>query len=290
MRIGFVDFKRNEAAIYVDGQWEDRFLFKEESSVGQIMRLRIEKALEGLRGFLLTGENEKYLLREKDCITAHCAQDVVIVEIIKEGYDGKLALASERFRLCISEEEEEEYQRLLHFDPVPKVLGRSFHPLTKWMAQYRQTPLVTNDRKKLRAFIGEDCDIQEEDLDIDRDTRFAKERRIWLSDDISDGYAQIIIEKTAAAIVIDVNQGVRKLRVPREEQVRRVNDASIPLIVKAMALQQDKGILLIDAIRMSKKDGKKYLENLTREFRQRNLPARVLGFSRSGLVEVLLYR
>ena len=289
-KIGYVDFEHKEAGIYLGGKWLDRYLFS-SSQVGLIFRTRIKRRIEPLESFLLEGIEEDFLLRDKDRLEEVKSGQIIIVELVSDSYEKKLPLCSQMFMKQRSREELEELERLKHFDPTPMVLARSFHPLENWIKNYPDVLWLTDHEEKLKEYTkGLKLSIEEEELDLDRNELFSKERRRWLASVIESEYASISVEKTLALTAIDVNQGYRSLRGKKLEQINKINKDSIPLIVKALHLQKKKGIVCIDPISMPRKVGKEYLSILEKELKKYPMKYRLLGFTKAGLVELLLFR
>lgn len=299
MRSGYIDWKKKEAGVFEDRQWIDRHLIDTRSLVGRIYRMRIIRPLPALDAFVLEGpDKEEILLRSKDTSLDHKSGDVCLVQIIRDGYDNKLPLASESLTI---EKESDTWQWLekqRHFDPVPNELFRSEDPLWTWLNFYPDLEWICDSKqeiihylKDLSRFEPDKLNLVEKaDFDIDLDDYFSAERRKWLARVISNDHAEIVVDRTEAASLIDVNQTANTMSLEREAKIKMVNEASISLLASAIKLQKLEGIVLIDPISMSKRDGPSYLKALKDEFYKRYLKAKVLGFTRSGLVEVLVRR
>lgn len=292
MKIGYIHLDSGETGVYDDRQWIDRYRFVQGTDIGVVYRMRISHRNPGLEGFVADGPSGKpYLLKERDMLTEHRSGDVVIVEVISPGYDGKMPRVSERLNLSADDPGWAEFERLKRFDPCPKRLTRLSDPLLRFMGYYRGIEWIADALPPELEAVKEQFNLRvEPGFNPDLDERFAAQRRYWLAEAIESAEAQIAVARTAACTVIDVNEGGLALNLPHERKVERINDASIPLIARAIKLQGLQGIVLVDAVRMSKPQGKRYLERLKAELLSRYVRCDVLGFSRSGMVELLVRR
>lgn len=315
MYTAYIDWKQKEAGIYLDREWIDRFLIREDSRVGKVYRMRIIRPVPGLAGFILEGPGrQEFLLREKDCLQGCKSGQVVLVQVKSDGYDQKLPLVTEQLSLSEKDPLRDLLNKQIHFDPVPALLARLSHPLVRWMSFYPDADWVTDSRDRLkeclglssfqknknllppelsylRSFRSEEIRLREEvDFSVDLSPDFAPERRKWLSRVIENEYAQIVIDRAEAACLIDINQTPATLKIDPANKVTIVNEASIPLLVRAIKLQEIEGIVLVDALRMPKSQGPGYLKMLKDELYRQYVISSVLGFSRAGLVEILVRR
>ncbi|OEF98037.1 hypothetical protein BHF71_03175 [Vulcanibacillus modesticaldus] len=118
-------------------------------------------------------------------------------------------------------------------------------------------------------------DIQAE---IDKATR----RKIWLK---SGGY--IIIDKTEALTVIDVNTGKYIGHSRLEDTVLKTNLEAAVEIARQLRLRDIGGIIIIDFIDMENEDNRlKILEVLEEELKKDSTKSKVLGLTQLGLVEI----
>lgn len=297
---GYIDWEKKEAGIFEDRLWKDRYLINEYSLIGGVYRMRIIRPLPGLQGFVLEGpDGEEILLRDKDTLEERKSGQVVLVQIVKDGYEGKMPMASEKLPLKKSDPLWEDLKQQLHFDPVPAKLMNLDRPLLSWMHYYQGIEWLTNDKKAVLAYAeesGREVDwslfhlIEEKDFSVDYHPIISPQRRYWLSREISNDYAEIVVDQAEAACFIDVNQTGRGMHLPAKTKAQVVNEKSIPLLVGAIKLQALQGIVIIDPISMSKKDGSAYIKALKDAIYKAYLPADVLGYTRAGLVEVLVRR
>ena len=107
-------------------------------------------------------------------------------------------------------------------------------------------------------------------------------KKVWLK---SGGY--LIIEKTEAMTVIDVNTGKFTGNTKLEETVYKTNLEAASEISRQLRLRDIGGIIIIDFIDMHKKQYKdELLKTLDIELKKDKRKSEVLGITRLGLVEV----
>lgn len=97
MKILYYDRTLFEAGIYEEGVWQSRFVVDPADIVGGLYRMRICRPSPSLGGVILDGPGATpILLRSKDMLLSHRSGEVVLVEVIRPGYAGKMPLATER--------------------------------------------------------------------------------------------------------------------------------------------------------------------------------------------------
>lgn len=107
-------------------------------------------------------------------------------------------------------------------------------------------------------------------------------KKVWLK---SGGY--LIIEKTEALTVIDVNTGKFTGSGSREDTVYKTNLEACEEIARQLRLRDIGGIIIIDFIDMIKKKNKEnLLKTLNSHMEKDKRKSEVLGMTRLGLVEV----
>lgn len=107
-------------------------------------------------------------------------------------------------------------------------------------------------------------------------------RKVWLK---SGGY--IIIDKTEALTVIDVNTGKYTGQSNLEDTVLKTNIEAAIEIAKQLRLRDIGGIIVIDFIDMEQADNnQKVLEILQIEMKKDRTKSNILGFTQLGLVEM----
>lgn len=103
--------------------------------------------------------------------------------------------------------------------------------------------------------------------------------------------ATLIIEKTQAMTVIDVNSGAYIGNVDSETTALKINQEAASEIVKQIRLRQLSGIIVIDFINLTKEQHKKQiLMLLNKAFKNEQQKVRVGQFSTFGLVEIARQR
>lgn len=107
-------------------------------------------------------------------------------------------------------------------------------------------------------------------------------KKVWLK---SGGY--LIIERTEALTVIDVNTGKFTGSIKLDETVFKTNLEAAIEIARQLRLRDIGGIIIIDFIDMHKKQYKdEILKVLDEELKKEKRKTEVLGMTRLGLVEV----
>lgn len=121
-------------------------------------------------------------------------------------------------------------------------------------------------------------DLYKVSKEIDR----ALNKKVWLK---SGGY--LIIDKTEALTVIDVNTGKFTGNISREETMYKTNIEACEEIARQLKIRDIGGIIIVDFIDLYKKKSKENLikileENLNKDKRK----SEVLGITKLGLVEI----
>lgn len=117
---------------------------------------------------------------------------------------------------------------------------------------------------------------------VDSQIEKALNKKVWLK---SGGY--LIIEKTEALTVIDVNTGKFTGNLKLEDTVYQTNIEAAIEIARQLKLRDIGGIIIIDFIDMHKdKHKKELLKILDNEMSKDKRKYEVLGITRLGLVEV----
>lgn len=107
-------------------------------------------------------------------------------------------------------------------------------------------------------------------------------RKVWLK---SGGY--LIIDKTEALTVIDVNTGKYTGNSKLEETVYKTNLEAATEIAKLLRIRDMAGIIIVDFIDMQKKEYKNnLLELLNKEILKDKRKVNVMGITKLGLVEI----
>lgn len=117
---------------------------------------------------------------------------------------------------------------------------------------------------------------------LDEELKKVGQRSIWLS---CGGY--IVIDKTEALTVIDVNTGKFVGSTNLSDTVFQTNLEAAREIVRQIRLRDIGGIIIVDFIDMDKEEQKQaVLAALEEEFRRDRTKTNVLGFTSLGLVEI----
>ena len=121
---------------------------------------------------------------------------------------------------------------------------------------------------------------------VSKEIERALSKKVWLK---SGGY--LIIEKTEALTVIDVNTGKFTGNISREETMYRTNLEACEEISRQLKIRDIGGIIIVDFIDLQKK---KYKENLIKKLEEclsrDKRKSEVLGITRLGLVEIARMR
>lgn len=117
---------------------------------------------------------------------------------------------------------------------------------------------------------------------VSKEIEKALNKKVWLK---SGGY--LIIEKTEALTVIDVNTGKFTGNISREETMYKTNIEACEEIARQLKIRDIGGIIIVDFIDLYKKKSKENLikileENLNKDKRK----SEVLGITKLGLVEI----
>lgn len=119
-------------------------------------------------------------------------------------------------------------------------------------------------------------------FNIEQEVDRALERKVWLK---SGGY--IVIDRTEALTVVDVNTGKFVGSIDLEDTVVKTNLEAAKEIARQLRLRDIGGIIIIDLIDMSSAEHKKLvLERLEEELKKDKTKANILGLTSLGLVEI----
>ena len=182
----------------------------------------------------------------------------------------------------------------------PKLLHKELDASTKYIkdnVNEEVTEIVVNDNdkyeeiknilksinkdylNKLKLIENQDIfDLYKVQSQIDKSLN----KKVWLK---SGGY--LIIDKTEALTVIDVNTGKFTGNSNREDTVYKTNEEACIEIARQLRLRDLGGIIIVDFIDMTKKKSKEnLLKILKHELQKDKRKSEVLGFTKLGLVEI----
>jgi ribonuclease G len=118
--------------------------------------------------------------------------------------------------------------------------------------------------------------------DIDKKIEKLFSRKIWLKSG-----AYIIIDKTEAMTVIDVNSGKFSERSSNSEIILKINKEAAKEVSRQLRLRDISGIIVIDFIDMKEEEHKKELINYFKKCAAADkTPNHVLGMTKLGLIEM----
>jgi ribonuclease G len=110
----------------------------------------------------------------------------------------------------------------------------------------------------------------------------AVHKRVWLK---SGGF--IVIERTEACVVIDVNSGKYSGTKSHEETVLKVNLEAAATIAEQLRLRNLSGIIIVDFIDMKEAKNIKLLtDRLIEETKKDRLTVNVIGMTELGLMQI----
>ncbi|MDB8792168.1 Rne/Rng family ribonuclease [Romboutsia sp. 1001216sp1] len=182
----------------------------------------------------------------------------------------------------------------------PKLLHKSLDFASKYIKDYISEDLgkiVTNDEKKynelkelLKSIEKKYVDkiILEKNKDVfdiynvNSQIQKCLNKKVWLS---SGGY--LIIEKTEALTVIDVNTGKNIGNIKLRDTIYKTNLEAAIEIARQIKIRDISGIIIIDFIDMEKESQKRELiKVLEEELSKDKRKSKVLGMTKLGLVEI----
>jgi len=116
--------------------------------------------------------------------------------------------------------------------------------------------------------------------ELDHQIEKLKDKKVWLK---TGGY--VVIEKTEALTVIDVNTG--KLTSKKKDTIKKANMEAATEIAKQLRLRNLFGIIIVDFISMEEASSKDELINhFSNEVKKDRLTVNVVGITSLGLVEL----
>lgn len=182
----------------------------------------------------------------------------------------------------------------------PKLLYKSLDFASKYIKDYISEDvgkIVTNDEKKynelkeiLKSIDKKYVDkiILEKNKDVfdiynvNSQIQKCLNKKVWLN---SGGY--LIIEKTEALTVIDVNTGKNTGNIKLRDTIYKTNLEAAIEIARQIKIRDIAGIIIVDFIDMEKESQKRELiKVLEEELKKDKRKSQVLGMTRLGLVEI----
>lgn len=182
----------------------------------------------------------------------------------------------------------------------PKLLYKSLDFASKYIKDYISEDLgkiVTNDEKKYnelkellksidKKYVGKIILEKNKDVfdiyNINSQIQKCLNKKVWLS---SGGY--LIIEKTEALTVIDVNTGKNIGNIKLRDTIYKTNLEAAIEIARQIKIRDISGIIIIDFIDMEKESQKRELiKVLEEELSKDKRKSKVLGMTKLGLVEI----
>lgn len=117
---------------------------------------------------------------------------------------------------------------------------------------------------------------------LENEIEKALRRRVWLD---SGGF--LIIDKTEALTVIDVNTGKYVGKNSLSDTILKINLESVPEIARQLRLRDIGGIIIVDFIDMdTEQERLKLLEHLQNELRKDHTKTHLVGMTELGLVQI----
>lgn len=291
---------------------------------GNIYRAKVLRYIKSLDGYILDfGLEKNGLLRTKNTISEIKPSMDVIVELIETNTGDKLYELSQKYSLTdgyivylpfvkfnnrnIFEIDGNSYLlrtkgKKLNKDEIHKRLNSLIkeHENLKKEKNMLPTPKLLKEGNFLLDFIDNyDYEIIsnkrkynvnfEEDFNpnfhpqISREIIGMRKRKIEI-----DGL-EIVIDKLEALTVIDVNSKNEFSEYSKDDMSLKVNLSVIEEIAIQIKLRQIKKMLIIDFLRMDKKNQKKLLEDIYKKFKSYDIKFKLLGYSNLGFVEIIIF-
>lgn len=183
--------------------------------------------------------------------------------------------------------------------PIPKLIYRDLDVFFKLISnyKYRDYKIILNDRKSYDLIL----DYDQSFLNIDRDKLILEEDfNIKYNREIMSGLSQalsrkinlesggsIVIDRTEAMTVIDVNSGASTSEYNLSDTVIKTNFEAAREIARQIRLRDLVGIILIDFIDFRDKSyGEKLLDEFSKELSRDLNRANIIDITRLGLVEL----
>ncbi len=215
-------------------------------------------------------------------------EDVSIADIVKEANDLSIKLKE----LLVKASHRSDYSILVPVTPKYQNFITAMHP-------EECAKILTDDKEiyeETRAFINESCPEWTDKLHFYEDCLVSLNVLYGLESKLSEAVSDkvwlkcggfLYIEPTQALTVIDVNSGKYDKKSGKEDTYFQVNMEAAEEIALQIRLRNLTGIIVVDFINMDKKEHREeLLKTLTNLLQNDTNPARVLGFTRLGLIEI----
>ncbi|MFH0809687.1 MAG: Rne/Rng family ribonuclease [Pseudomonadota bacterium] len=243
-------------------------------------------------------EDETERLRLRDIVEAMRPEGFgFILRTASEGVDGSKLAAEMEFLLKLWRDLEERYSRA----PVPSLIYRDLNVTLRAVRDLftkEVDRLVVDNRDSYHEILEfvdtfmpplrHSVELYEKSepvfdaYGLETDLVRALARKVWLK---SGGY--IVIERTEALVVIDVNTGRYVGKRNLEETILKTNLEAVKEIAYQLRLRDIGGIIITDFIDMEKEaDREKVYSSLIEALRRDRSRTKVLPMSQLGLVEM----
>lgn len=319
-------FENEENRIF--GEIKDKrlitYLYEIYTLKGNIYRAKVLRYIKSLDGYILDlGLEKNGLLRTKNTISEIKPSMDVIVELIEANTGDKLYELSQKYSLTdgyivylpfvkfnnrnIFEIEGNSYLlrtkgKNLNKDEIHKRLNSLIKEHENLIKEKNMlpTPKLLKEGNFLVDFI-ENYDHEiisnkrkynvkfEEDFNPNFHTQISRELIGMRKRKIEIDGLEIVIDKLEALTVIDVNSKNEFSEYSKDDMSLKVNLSVIAEIAIQIKLRQIKKMLIIDFLRMDKKNQKKLLEDIYKKFKSYDIKFKLLGYSNLGFVEIIIF-
>lgn len=220
--------------------------------------------------------------------TQASGEDVSIADIIKEANNLSIKLKE----LLVKASHRSDYSILEPVTPKYQSFITAMYP-------EECAKILTDDKEiyeEIKAFIHESCPEWTDKIHLYEDCLVSLNVLYGLESKLSEAVSDkvwlkcggfLYIEPTQALTVIDVNSGKYDKKSNKEDTYFYVNMEAAEEIALQIFLRNLTGIIVVDFINMEKKEHREELINtLTKRLQNDTNPARVLGYTKLGLIEI----
>lgn len=290
--------------------------------LGNIYRGRVLKYIDSLDAYIVDiGLDKDALLRKKNTIENVKNSDEILIELIKNPDNEKMYEISQKITLSNSHIVLNPYiknkknfkDKKYNYFLRSKAKNLDKNILNK---KYEELELIFEKILYEKNKLPTPKLIYENNFEKEffEDYKFNKISNISLSgfefiDDFNPNYNKIIsldlkksrekyietkgisivVEKTEALNIIDINSRNSYQNINKEEMSLRVNIDSLEEIAVQISLRNLKKMMIIDFLRMENKNKKIFLNKLIEVFEYYNLKYKIMGFSNMGFLELIIY-